>query len=375
MTNKINSIDDEIMRLFAERMELCAESARERVSAGQTPTDMIGERDKEKHLRTVAGEKLSGYASTLYSTVFELGRAYQGAVVKSGTPLCDKISASIKETPQLFPESAVVACQGTEGAYSQIAAEKIFEHPDIVYFKTFEGAVSAVEKGLCSYAVLPLENSTAGSVNAVYDLMMQHHFSIVRSARLKVDHCLLAKPGTKLSDVKEVYSHEQALHQCAEYLKGLPGVKITDCENTAAAARMIAESDRTDVAALSSRSCAELYGLEILAEAVQDKQNNYTRFICVSKNLEIYPGADHTSLMLTTPNRPGSLYRVMARINALNINLTKLESRPLPEHEFDFMFYFDLDTPVYSPRFSQLIGELEGMCETFQYFGSYSEIV
>ena len=138
---------------------------------------------------------------------------------------------------------------------------------------------------------------------------------------------------------------------------------------------MVAESGRSDIAALSSRRCAELYGLETLASAVQDMGNNHTRFICISKNLEIYPGADRTSIMLTTPHRAGALYGIMARINSLGINLTKLESRPLPDRDFEFMFYFDLDAPVYSPRFIQLINDLEHLCETFRYLGSYIEVV
>ena len=152
-------------------------------------------------------------------------------------------------------------------------------------------------------------------------------------------------------------------------------VKVTVCPNTAVAARMVAESDRKDVAALSSRDCAELYGLIALANSVQDKSNNYTRFICVAKNPQIYPGADRTSIMLVTPHKPGALYNVLARINALGLNLLKLESRPLPEREFEFMFYFDLDTSVYSPQFMQLMGELDSVCESFSYLGSYSEVI
>jgi len=234
---------------------------------------------------------------------------------------------------------------------------------------------SSIEQGLCRYGVIPLENSTAGSVNQVYDLMMKHHFWVVRSVRLKVDHNLLAPRGVKLSDVKEIFSHEQAISQCADFLAKLPGVKVTACENTAAAAKKVAESGRTDWAALASRACAELYGLDCLAEAVQDQGNNYTRFICISKNLEIYPGADRTSLMMVLAHKPGSLYKVLSRFNALGINLNKLESRPIPERNFEFMFYFDLDTPVYSPQFIQLMGELDSLCESFSYLGSYSEVV
>ncbi len=150
-----------------------------------------------------------------------------------------------------------------------------------------------------------LENSTAGSVTKIYDLMLRHDFKIVRSLRLKVDHNLMAKPGVKLQDVREIFSHEQAISQCASYLEKLgPGVKITRCENTAMAAAAVAASQRGDVAAISSHSCLSLYGLSCLASDIQDRSNNYTRFICFSKDLEIYPGADKTSIMMILPHKP-----------------------------------------------------------------------
>ena len=234
---------------------------------------------------------------------------------------------------------------------------------------------SAIEKGLCQYGVIPVENSTAGSVNAVYDLMMRHDFRIVRSLRLKVDHNLLANPGAKLSDIREICSHEQAIAQCSAFLQEHPEITVVRCENTAAAAKRVAQSGRKDVAALSSRSCAELYGLTCLASNIQDQGNNFTRFICISKNLEIYPGADRTSLMMVLPHRPGSLYKVLSRFYALGINLNQLESRPMPERNFEFMFYFDLETSVYTPQFQQLMAELPSLCEEFSYLGSYSEVV
>ena len=152
-------------------------------------------------------------------------------------------------------------------------------------------------------------------------------------------------------------------------------MKVIPCENTALAAKLVAESGRDDAAALSTRACERLYGLECLASSVQDTANNYTRFICIARDLEIYPGADRTSLMMTLRHEPGSLYKVLSRFYALGINLNKLESRPLPERNFEFMFYFDLDAPVYSPGFRQLMGELPGLCEEFHYLGSYSEVL
>jgi chorismate mutase/prephenate dehydratase len=205
--------------------------------------------------------------------------------------------------------------------------------------------------------------------------MTKHNFNIVRSARIKINHCLLAKKGTTLSSVREIFSHEQAISQCSEFLSSLKGVKVTRCENTAMAAKMVSESDRTDVAALSSKSCAELYGLDCLESVVQDSQNNHTRFVCISKNLEIYPGANRTSIVLSTTNTPGALYKVMSKFASLGINIIKLESRPIVGRSFEFNFYFDLDTPVYSEKFAQLLFELEGNVSGFRYFGSYSEVV
>ena len=254
-----------------------------------------------------------------------------------------------------------------------LLGEKLFVRPAIFYFSTFDAVFAAIEKGLCRYGVIPVENSTAGTVNAVYDLMRRHDFRIVRSVRVKVDHNLLVKPGTKLGDIREIYSHPQAIAQCSEFLQSLKNVKVIPCENTAVAAKMAAESHEPGIAALSSRACSKLYGLDILKSDVQDSGNNYTRFICM--NLEIYPGANRTSLMMVLPHEPGSLYRLLSRFNALGINLTKLESRPMPERSFEFMFYFDFDTSVYSPRFIQLMGELKDLSEEYEYLGSYSEVV
>ena len=205
--------------------------------------------------------------------------------------------------------------------------------------------------------------------------MIQHNFYIVRTFRLKVDHNLLAAPEAKLEDIREIYSHEQAINQCGSFLHGLKNVNVVAVANTAVAAEMVASSGRKDVAAISSRSCAELYGLQNLAASIQDKGNNRTRFICISKDLEIYPGSDKTSIMMVLNHKPGALYKVLARIYALGINVTKLESRPIPDREFEFMFYFDLETSIYSEEFVQLICELDDFCEEFKYLGSFTEVV
>lgn len=375
LRNDIDAIDDQLVKLFAQRMEISAQIADYKKEKSLPIFVPAREREKLADVAEKAGPDMANYTRVLYSMLFELSRSYQSKLTGEVSPLYREIMEAIEHTPKLFPQTPMVACQGVEGAYSQIACEKIFKNPFIMYFKNFEGVFSAIDKGLCQYGILPLENSTAGSVKKVYDLMIKHNFSIVRTFRLKIDHNLLAKPGTKLSDIKEVYSHEQAINQCSEFLQTLTGITVIPVANTAVAADLVSKSDRKDVAALSSRSCAELYNLEILASSIQDKGNNRTRFICISKKLEIYPGSDKTSIMMVLPHRPGSLYKFLARLYTLGINVTKLESRPIPDRDFEFMFYFDLETSIYSEEFVQLMCELENLCEDFKYLGSYCEVV
>ena len=245
---------------------------------------------------------------------------------------------------------------------------------NILYFRTFDGVFSAVEKGLCKYGILPIENSSYGSVNEVYDLMKVHHFHIVKRLKIHVSHVLLAKEGVDFNDIKEVYSHEQAIGQCSEFFKNHPNIKISVCENTAIAAKMVAESDRKDVAAISSSNCIELYGLKAIDKKVQNNENNYTRFICICKDLEIYPGANKISIMLNLSHKPGALYNVMSKFNALEINLSKLESRPMVGSDFEFMFYFDIDASVKNQAVLKLLSELNAEVEKFVFLGAYSEI-
>ncbi len=375
LRDQIDKIDEQLVELFKQRMGVSAHVTEYKREHNMPVLDATRERELLARISALAGEDMEEYARVLYATILDLSRSYQHKNLCSESSTSREVSAALENTSKLFPSKALVACQGVEGAYSQIAAEKLFRAANIVYFNNFEGVFSAIEKGMCKYGVLPLENSTAGSVNNIYDLMIGHNFKIVRSVRLKIDHNLLAKPGTALSDIKEIFSHEQAIHQSEKFLKNLPGVKVTVCANTAMAAKMVSESDRTDVAALSSRYCAEQYGLEIVKSAVQDNANNYTRFICISKDTEIYPGADRTSVMMVISHKPGSLYRVLSRFFAIGINLTKLESRPIPNRDFEFMFYFDIDASVYSPQLPMLFAELETSCEEFRYLGTYSEII
>ncbi len=371
----IDRIDDELVELVKERMETAAKIGEYKRENNLPIYDAVRERELLDKVAAKAGGDLANYTRVLYGTMMDVSRAYQRKLFGKKSNLAEKMHKAIEKTDMLFPESAVVACQGVEGAYSQIACEKLFKNPSIMYFQNFEDVFKAVDKKLCKYGVLPIENSTAGSVNKIYDLMSKYKFYIVRGTRLQVGHALLAKRGVELSNVKEIYSHEQAINQCSEFLAAHSDIKVTVCENTAVAARMVSELDRDDVAALSSPACAELYGLSTLRDNVCDYVGNYTRFICISKELEVYPGANKTSLMMKIPHRPGSLYRIISRFNALGINLEKLESRPKPGSDFEFLFYFDIGASIYSKELFELMCEIEDELDSFKYLGSYTEMV
>ncbi|MBO4327329.1 MAG: chorismate mutase [Clostridia bacterium] len=372
---RIDEIDAMLLKLFAERMDTAAEIGEFKRRNSLPVYDPKREQEKLIAATEKMPEELRSKSVLLLKLLFELSRSHQYEITRAQGGLESRISDAVRDSIKVLPEFAPVACQGVEGTNSQYACMKLFRNPNIMYFSSFEAVFGAIEKGLCRYGIVPVENSFAGTVNTVYDLMMKHRFYIVRSARMKINHSLLANPGTKTDDIREVYSHPQALMQCSDFLSTLRGVRQIPFENTALAAKYVSESGRSDVASLSNPECARYYGLECLKQNAENKANNYTRFICISRDLEILPGANRTSLMVTLPHEQGSLFKLLSKFYALGINLLKLESRPIPEREFEFMFYFDLDVPADAPEFLKLISELPYACESFTYLGSYIEVV
>jgi chorismate mutase/prephenate dehydratase len=375
LRHELNSIDDSMVELLCKRMGVSEQVAAYKKENGLPVRDANRERELLLRIMELAGDELAEYAATVYKTILAVSRSHQNDRIGSKSPTYEKMKSVLAQTPDLFPQRTTVACQGTVGAFSEIACEKLFKMPNIMHFNSFGSVFRAVESGMCQYGVLPIENSTAGSVNKIYDLMISHNFSIVRGVRLRVSHNLLAKPGVKLEEIRQIYSHEQAISQCSDFLESLKQVKVTESENTATAAQFVSQSERRDVAAIASSSCANHYGLSCLKSSIQNSGVNFTRFICISKEPQIFPGADKTSVMMTLPHQPGSLSYVLTKFSTLGINLTKLESRPLPEREFEFMFYFDIDASVYSPEIERLFKDLETESESFRYLGTYSEII
>ena len=371
--SEIDSIDQELARLFRRRLEVVGEVAESKHARGAPISDPARERDILSRVTAEVGPEYENGARLFFSTLFGITKARQRTILNEEASLVKDIRAAM--SPNRFPNRAVVACPGTEGAYAQQAVSRIFQLPTILYFNCFEKVFEAVEQSLCPYGILPVENSAAGSVAAVYDLMVKHRFHIVRALRMKVDHVLLAVPGAKLEDIKEISSHPHALAQCSAFITSHPGVKSVPSSNTAVAAKDLAASGRKDCAVIASRVCADLYGLNVIAEGIADATFNYTRFICISKNLEIYPDANKFSVMMSLPHRPGALNTIISKFAAIDVNLSKLESRPIPGMDFEFRFTFDFEASPADPAVLALLAELsqDPEIEHFTFLGSYSE--
>lgn len=375
LREQIDKIDDQIVALYRERMAISKKVAEQKNKTGKGVTNYLREKEILNRVTEAVDDDIKVYTKQVFETLFDTSKAYQLRYIDGMSRSRDMIEDALSKSDTPFPVKAYVACQGIDGAYSNIATEKLFSLSNIMYFKNFEGVFNAVEKGLCKYGVLPIENSIAGSVNAVYDLMREHNFHIVKSIKLRIQHSILAKKGVKLEDIKEIISHEQAINQCSKFIKSLGDVKITVCPNTAIAAKMVSESDRRDVACIASRECTGIYDLELLKTNAQNADNNYTRFICISKELEIYKGADRISIMMTVPHESGSLNKILNKFSTLNLNLTKLESRPLENTSFEFMFYFDFEADLKDKEILNLITELDNEAQDFIFLGNYSEVV
>ena len=370
---KIDAVDDQLLDLFLQRMELSEEVAAYKNEHNLPILNKAREREILAKVTEKSGEK-ERYAYHLFSTLFELARSRQAELINAPTRVQSQVEASLAAGGPVFPQTGLVACQGVEGANSQVACDRILPRGNIVYVKTFEAVVSAVESGLCKFGVLPIENSSNGSVRAVYTLLQEHNLSVVRSTRLCIRHELLALPGVKMEDITEIYSHEQAIGQCSKFLNSLNGVHVSPCDNTAMAAKMVAESGSRHAAAISSHPCAALYGLECVSDAIQDSDNNYTRFFCIAKDPVIYAGANRISLIIACDNKPGALYEILSKLAALNINMTKLESCPVSGRNFEFIFFLELEASVQEPGVLSMLQEMERSCASFNFLGSYAEV-
>ena len=292
---KIDAVDDQLLQLFLERMSLAEEVAAYKNEHHLPILNKERERAVLAKVTEKSGDK-ERYAYHLFSTLFELARSRQAELISAPTRVAAQVKASLAAGSAVFPQTGLVACQGVEGSNSQVACDRLLPRGNLVYVKTFQAVVSAVESGLCKFGVLPIENSSNGSVRAVYELLQAHNLSIVRSTRLCIRHELLVLPGTRMEAITEIYSHEQAIGQCSKFLSKLNGVRVIPCANTAMAAQMVAERKDPHVAAISSHGCVDLYGLECINNQIQDSLDIRTGKAKEGKE-DRYPGTESKALV------------------------------------------------------------------------------
>ncbi|GHU68593.1 chorismate mutase [Clostridia bacterium] len=371
--SRIDAIDDSIADLLAERMNVVGDVAAYKAANNMPVVDPARERAVLLRAADRVGPELETAARRVFEALMDVSRAQQRVSLGVESPLTSAVRTAV-ESGVPFPTKGLVACQGTEGSYQQQACDALFPLASILYFEDFAGVFNAVEKGLCQFGVLPIENSWASSVTEVYDLLASRSCTIARAIRRPIDHVLLAPQGVQLSAVKRVYSHPQALAQCSRWIKDHPAIEAVPCANTAVAAKRVKDCKTGDEAAIASGVCAQLYNLEKLAFDIANGSGNSTRFLCLSRELWITPDANRVSIILTLPHKPGSLYAMMSRFASLGLNLTKLESRLIPGSDFQFRFHIDIEADVGDSRVPTLLGDLERSAERMQFLGWYREL-
>ena len=366
LRKQIDEIDDGVLDLFLRRMS-CAKQVAEIKREKELPVfNEAREREILDDVSKKAGE-YGGQARILYSNLMAMSREAQHSALGSGAPL-RRAAQEASSRPPYRPRT--VACLGQKGSYSHEAMARLYYEAEPVFFPDFQSIFAAVDGGKADLGLLPVENSTAGSVNEVYDLILKYRFSIVGAVSLPVRHCL-ASHETELNGVKVVYSHPQALRQCAEYLKK-HGISGRECSSTTeAAARAVRESG---AAALCSELAAADFRLNLLDRNVQDSGRNRTRFIAIGHPMLISPKANKISLCFAVPHRTGTLCTVLSRFAAAGLNLTKIESRPIPGRNFEYDFYLDFSGSVADAKTLDLLCALSEELPRFSFLGNYPEV-
>ncbi len=364
---EIDKIDSLLVPLLKERMECSLKVAEIKKREGLSVYHPQREREILERVSSEGGE-LGKYIAALYRELMSISREAQHLSLLGDGELLH----SIFDAREKVGKNVTVACQGTLGAFSNIAAEKLHGDGHLEFYPTFEDVFKAVESGCADYGVVPVENSNAGSVMEVYDLIMKYRFYIVSAAELAVNENLLGIRGAVLEDIKTVYSHPQALAQSEEFLKN-NGIATVEYPNTALAAKYVSELKDKSVGAVGSERAAELYGLEVIASCIQSIKHNRTRFITISKELIIPDDANKVSVVFSLPHTVGALGRVLDRFAVNGLNLTKIESRAAKNGKFEYLFYLDFSGNLKDDSTVKLIASLKEELPEFTFLGNYNE--
>ncbi len=369
----IDEIDRQIVALFERRMAVTEQVGKYKQSVGMPVLDATRERE-------VIGQKLDGLhnpalktdVTLLYETIMGISRRQQRRLVQEGENasyrrIVDDL-AHVRE-PVKHPR---VVYQGEPGAYSEMAAMSFFgDDVQARGLKQFQDVFAAVKGGQADYGVLPIENTSTGAIRQIYDLLTEYDCHMVGETTVRVTHCLMALPGETLDGIRTVYSHEQGLFQCEGFLNAHPEWRQIPQDDTAGSAMMVAKSGDLSRAAICSRRSADLYGLEILAEGINNNQENTTRFVIVSPSLELREGRDKICTCFRVPHQSGSLHEILTIFAVHGLNMVRLESRPVQGHNFEYMFFLEFTGDLLSEEMPAVLQELTQSTDGFRVFGNF----
>lgn len=369
---QIDDLDNQILDLFEKRMDIASDVAEYKISTGKKVYDKKREDEKLLSLSSRASDDFSKQSIyELYSQIMSISRKRQFQIIAHSGK---KLDTGFLAYDDFDFSDAVVCYQGVEGAYSQQAMYAFFDKSfkSAFHVDKWKNAMDAISSGEADYAVLPIENSSAGSIAENFDLLSEYNVSIIGEQILKVDHALLGVRGAKISDIKHVYSHPQAIMQCDEYIR----TKHMDWDanalhNTAVAAMKVRDDGDISKAAIGSKLNAEIYGLDILEEQIQDNKNNETRFIIVSSEKKFKRDANKISVCLEISNDTGSLYKTLSHFIFNNININRIESRPIKDVNWQYRFFIDIDGNLLDESVNNALVGLNEECAVLRILGNY----
>ena len=341
LRDQLDVIDAQIVELYEKRMKICGQVAEYKIETGKKVFDRQREQEKLAKVKSLTHNEFNSHGvEELFEQIMSMSRKLQYQMLAEQGSQGKLPFIGVDE---LESGKARVVFQGADGAYSQAAMMKYFgEHVNSFHVESFRDAMSAIDEGSADFAVLPIENSTAGIVSDIYDLLVEFENYIVGEQVIPIEHCLLGVPGAKITDIKAVYSHPQSLMQSAKYLADHDWQQIS-MQNNAFAARKVAEERDKTQAAIAGEHAGRIYGLEVLKKGVNDENNNSTRFIIVTNQKIFRKDAHKISICLELPHESGSLYRILSHFIYNNLNMCKIESRPMPDRTWEYRFFIDFE--------------------------------
>lgn len=367
---QLDSIDTEFVRLFEKRMKLCADVAEFKIKTGKAVYDPKREQEKIAAVREMAdGEFMKEAVGELFLQMMTLSRRYQYRLMEQVQSASD---FGFQRVEDIEKKNVRIAYQGLEGAYSHAAVIQFFgEQADMFHVRRFEDAARAVFEGRADYAVLPIENSSAGAVSDNYDLLLKYENYIVAEVFVPVCHCLLGTQDAELSDIRTVLAHPQALMQSSQYLNAREDWSQISVENNAVAARTVSEDADKSQAAVASRMAAEIYGLKVLEEGINHNRENTTRFLILSKQPVYRKDADKVSICFELPHESGTLYNMLNNFAFSHLNMRMIESRPIPGRNWEYRFFVDIEGNLDDPDMINALKGIAGEANHMRILGNY----